>query len=149
MKKITPHFASGVVIKGFGRGSKSLGIPTANYGPEVVNNLPKNIETGVYFGWASVDSKNVHKMVMSIGWNPYFKNEQKSMETHILHEFADEFYGKLLKVCIVGYLRPELNFSTLDELIIAIKKDITDADNVLDEPDLMTFKTHDFFKCQE
>lgn len=149
MKNIKPHFASGVVIKGFGRGSKRLGIPTANYGPEVVNNLPTNIETGIYFGWASVDCKNVHKMVMSIGWNPYFKNEQKSMETHILHEFPDDFYGKLLKVCVVGYLRPELNFSTLDDLIIAIKRDINDANNALNEPDLMGFQSHCYFKCQE
>lgn len=53
----------------------------ANYGIDVVNNLPKNFETGIYYGWASVenDSDRVHKMVMSVGWNPYYKNEHKSM----------------------------------------------------------------------
>lgn len=46
-----------------------------------MNNLPKNFETGIYYGWASVenDSDRVHKMVMSVGWNPYYKNEHKSM----------------------------------------------------------------------
>lgn len=31
MSKILPHFASGKIVKGFGRGSKELGIPTGNY----------------------------------------------------------------------------------------------------------------------
>ena len=30
MVKGLPHFASGIVVKGFGRGSKELGIPTGN-----------------------------------------------------------------------------------------------------------------------
>lgn len=37
------------------------------------------METGVYFGWASVDSGDVHKAVLSIGWNPFYENKEKSM----------------------------------------------------------------------
>ncbi len=66
-------------MKGFGRGSKELGIPTANYPEEVVEKLPSELNTGVYCGWASVDNGDVHKMVLSLGWNPYYKNEKKSM----------------------------------------------------------------------
>jgi len=44
-----------------------------------VNDLPEDINTGVYYGWAKVDNGPVHKMVMSIGWNPYFRNIKKSM----------------------------------------------------------------------
>jgi hypothetical protein len=51
----------------------------ANFGIDVVENLPKGIETGIYYGFASVDNGEVHKMVMSIGWNPYYDNEHKSM----------------------------------------------------------------------
>lgn len=141
-----PHFAKGVVIKGFGRGSKELGIPTANYGPEVVNNLPENIQTGVYYGYANVDNGEIHPMVMSIGWNPFYKNEQKSMETHIIHQYDNDFYGQMLKVCIVGYIRPELNFNSLDELISAIKKDISDAHTFLSDPKNNQYKNHQFFK---
>lgn len=148
VKLIQPHFASGLVIRGFGRGSKSLGIPTANYGPEVVNNLPQEIQTGVYFGWAQVNHNEVYKMVMSIGWNPYFKNERKSMETHVLHHFDDDFYDQNLRVCILGYLRPELNFNSLDDLISAIKKDINDAEEELENPNLKEYKNNDFFKSK-
>lgn len=52
---------------------------SANFGIDVVSQLPKNLETGIYYGWASVDNDAVHKMVMSVGWNPYYKNEHKSM----------------------------------------------------------------------
>ena len=36
------------------------------------------LPTGVYFGFAKVRGQ-VHKMVMSCGWNPYYKNKKKSM----------------------------------------------------------------------
>ncbi|PSN49489.1 Riboflavin kinase [Blattella germanica] len=101
-----PYFTLGEVVKGFGRGSKELGIPTeilyigrscklflliswkcelftANFSEEVVNALPADIETGVYYGWAQVDNGPVYKMVMSVGWNPYYKNIKKSMVSYI------------------------------------------------------------------
>lgn len=46
---------------------------------EVVQNLPSQLETGVYYGFASIDNGDVHKMVMSIGWNPFYENKHKSM----------------------------------------------------------------------
>ena len=45
----------------------------------VVDNLPETISTGIYYGWASVDRGPVYKMVMSIGWNPFYNNTKKSM----------------------------------------------------------------------
>ncbi|XP_059485134.1 riboflavin kinase [Neocloeon triangulifer] len=140
-----PHFAVGEVIKGFQRGSKELGIPTANFPHEVVENLPTGVETGIYYGWASVDDGPVYKMVMSVGWNPYYKNEKKSMETHIMHKFDDDFYGSTLKVCMVGYLRPEMDFKSLDELIEAINQDIKNASEALDQPSKLKYKDHEFF----
>lgn len=145
MKNYLPHFSSGIVVKGFGRGSKELGIPTANFPEEVVNNLPKDMETGVYYGFSQIDNGPVHKMVMSIGWNPYYKNEKKSMETHVLHKFEEDFYGKTLKVIILDYVRPELNFNSLEELIDTIKSDISIADQNLDKPEFAGFQKHQFF----
>ena len=74
-----PHYASGKVEKGFGRGSKELGIPTANYPDEVVEKLPKSFNQGVYYGWAQVENGPVNRMVMSIGNNPYYNNEKNTM----------------------------------------------------------------------
>lgn len=47
-------------------------------------------------GWASIgDSDVVYKMVMSIGWNPFYKNEKKTAEAWVLHEFPE--------VCLLVY----------------------------------------------
>ncbi|XP_025198324.1 riboflavin kinase [Melanaphis sacchari] len=128
-----PFYASGLVVKGFGRGSKDLGIPTANFSRDVIKDLPKNISTGVYYGWAQVEKSPVYMMVMSIGWNPFYKNTEKSMEIHILKQFDEDFYGSNLKVKVVGFIRPELNFNSVDELVSTIHSDIEYAKQNLDE----------------
>lgn len=146
--KDLPHFAVGEVIKGFGRGSKQLGIPTANFPATIVNALPEEIKTGVYFGFASVSNGPVYKMVMSVGWNPYYHNKEKSMETHIMHQFSEDFYGQQLRVGILGYVRPLTDFKSVDELINAIKDDIDVADKKLDTEEYGKYKQHPFFEHQ-
>ncbi|ETE68279.1 Riboflavin kinase, partial [Ophiophagus hannah] len=34
-------------------------------------------------------------------------------ETHIIHTFNEDFYGEILSIIIVGYIRPEQNFDSL------------------------------------
>lgn len=151
MKSRLPYFTAGTVVKGFGRGSKELGIPTANFPEHVVEHLPSEIQTGIYFGWAKVDDGPTHKMVMSIGWNPYYKNEKKSMEvylfqeTHIMHVFEEDFYGSELKVAMLGYIRGEKNFDSLEKLISAIQGDIAESEKQLSLPEYQHFKNHPFF----
>jgi riboflavin kinase len=79
LETYVPLYVRGTVVKGFGRGNKELGIPTANLDDGAVASLPSKFKNGIYFGWACVDRQDVHKMVMSIGVNPHFRNEKKSM----------------------------------------------------------------------
>ena len=44
-----------------------------------MDSLPGEFNSGVYYGWATVDDGPIHKMVMSVGWNPHFKNTKRSM----------------------------------------------------------------------
>lgn len=143
-----PYFTKGEVVKGFGRGSKELGIPTANFPIEVVQKLPKNIDTGVYYGWTQVEDSPVYKMVMSVGWNPFYKNKEKSMETHIIHKFEDDFYGKILKIVILGYIRPEMDFSSIEALKETIWEDIKKAELELERSDFQQYKSNSFFSQQ-
>ncbi|KAH8241292.1 hypothetical protein KR032_007455 [Drosophila birchii] len=140
-----PLYAAGEIVRGFGRGSKELGIPTANFPLEVVKSLPESLPTGAYYGWANVDNGPVYKMVLSIGWNPFYNNKEKSVETHMLHEFNCDLYGQILKICIVGYLRPERSFDSLESLIAAIQDDIATAKNLLDQADKAKLKEAPFF----
>lgn len=47
---------------------------------------------GVYFGWAKLSNHGFYKMVMSIGWNPYFNNTEKTIVRAIW-----ELYKNLVK----------------------------------------------------
>ncbi|KAK9089460.1 hypothetical protein Scep_028542 [Stephania cephalantha] len=73
-------------------------------------------------------------MVMSIGWNPYFNNTKKTIEPWLLHEFDEDFYGEDLRLAIVGYIRPEANFPSLEALIAKIHEDRQIAEKALDLP---------------
>jgi riboflavin kinase len=130
-----PLHLRGTVIKGFGRGSRELGIPTANLDAESLGAALEGVPAGIYFGWASVGASPVaHKMVMSIGWNPFYKNERKTVEPHLLHVFPADFYGEELRLVVLGYRRPEASYPSLETLIAAIHADIDAARDALDEP---------------
>lgn len=133
-----PISCSSSVIAGFGRGSAELGIPTANV---PVNHDIDALSVGIYFGWcklepcfseqpATVEKRNGEAvqfnygmllraedlnplpMVMSIGFNPYYDNQDKAAELHIIHTFPDTFYGAKIRFVILGYIRPELDYTT-------------------------------------
>ena len=78
-------------------------------------------------------------MVMSIGWNPFFKNERKTVEPHLLHDFGGaDFYGEELRLVLCGYMRPELNFTSLEALVAAIHADIDHSRALLSEQPFAT-----------
>lgn len=57
-------------------------LSSANLPESVISLLPKDLNTGIYYGWASLNGQ-IYKMVTSIGWNPYYKNEKKSMVRNV------------------------------------------------------------------
>ena len=146
IKEKLPHYARGEIVKGFGRGSKELGFPTANFSEKVIEQLPQELVGGIYYGFAQVDSGEVYDMVMSIGWNPFYNNEKRAMETHIIHKFEGDLYGQTLSVIIVGFLRPEANYESLEALISAIETDIENAKKINHEEQNLKFKLDPFFK---
>lgn len=79
-------------------------------------------------------------MVMSIGWNPYFNNTEKTIEPWLLHDFTEDFYGEELRLIIVGYIRPEANFPSLESLVAKIHEDREVAEKALDLPSYAKFK---------
>jgi riboflavin kinase len=140
-----PHYAKGPIVKGFGRGSTELGFPTANFSEDVIEKLPQELVGGIYFGFGKVDDGPVHDMVMSVGWNPFYKNEKRAMETHIIHKYDGDLYGKMLSVIMVGFLRAEANYDSLEKLVEAIESDIENGQKYNLEEKFATFKTDQFF----
>lgn len=79
---------SATVVKGFGRGSKLLGIPTANMAMKEIGETVNDTQTGIYFGYTMLRGV-VHQAVVSIGWNPYFDNREKTVvRGQIWHHLA-------------------------------------------------------------
>lgn len=66
----------------------------------------------------------VYPMVLSIGYNPYYNNTVRSIEVHVMHNFTKDFYNALMTLDILGFIRPEQNYDSLEALIKDIKFDI-------------------------
>jgi len=67
------------------------------------------------YGHGLQDGKDLNvvlPMVMSIGWNPFYGNKEKAVELHIVHDFSTTFYGAIVSFNVLGYIRPELNYTT-------------------------------------
>ncbi|KAM3725192.1 Nicotinamide phosphoribosyltransferase [Dirofilaria immitis] len=140
-----PYYFYGTVVVGFGRGGRQLGCPTANLDDNAISRLPSHFPCGVFYGFANVNHGEVYGMVTSIGWNPQFKNERKTIEVHIFHDFEEDFYGAEIRAVLVGFLRPMVAFSSLDELKAAINNDISMAKDLLSTPETMLRKNSNFF----
>ena len=149
--RVPDHFAlqggirymQGKIVTGYGRGSKKLGVPTANILPADVEGEIAGLPSGVYFGWAKLITSDtqleadglVHKMVMNIGKRPTFVKDNSpdvSVEVHIMHSFPEDFYGKRIKVLVLGYLRPEMKFENISVLLNRIQTDIGLSKSQLD-----------------
>jgi len=149
-----PIELSGLVQSGFGRGSKELGCPTANLPDESTLPLSTVAKTGVYYGFAQVlpprdvdvpDDIKVLPMVMSLGWNPFYKNERLTAEIHIIHEFRSDFYEYEMKALVLGYIRPELDYTSKEALIEDIETDKRVALNSLKRPGYQKYATDSRF----
>jgi riboflavin kinase len=104
----------GTVVKGFGHGSRQLGIPTANIDADSLRTVLAEAVTGIFAGWASVgDSAEVYPTACSIGWNPVFGNNEKTAEPWLLHDFGEgaSFVGQQIRVLLCAYIRPEASWT--------------------------------------
>ena len=76
---------------------------SANFEEDVVEKLPSEVQCGIYCGWASVDNGPVYKMVMSVGFNPFYGNTKKTMVRNNQSEShcsSSGFFLLLLLVCV-------------------------------------------------
>lgn len=76
----------------------------------------------------------VYPMVMSLGYNPFYGNTVRSVEVHIMHTFPHYFYNSHLNISILGFIRPEYDYVSVELLIQDIKTDIEVAARSLARP---------------
>jgi riboflavin kinase/FMN adenylyltransferase len=118
-----PYAAQGVVVHGEGRG-KSIGFPTANVDIDKGYILPR---TGVYVVRVTFPGFRGYG-VMNIGYKPTFhdRDAEKTAEVH-LFDFDGNLYHQTVRIEWLDFLREERKFSSVDELVRQIRRDVEEA----------------------
>jgi riboflavin kinase/FMN adenylyltransferase len=109
---------TGRVIHGDKRG-RELGFPTANVEPPARKVIPAD---GVYAGWAVVDGEGLPAAI-NVGVRPTFGEGARLIEAYLL-DFEADLYGRVIGVEFGWWLRPELRFDGIGELLEQMHADV-------------------------
>ena len=125
-------FFSGTVVDGDKLGRR-LGYPTANL--RVENEEKITPGNGIYAVYAELEAKTIPdpspifspvpsrlKGMMSIGFRPTVDGRKRVIEVN-LFDFNQDIYGRTLRVFVKKYLREEVKFDGLEELVKQIDQD--------------------------
>jgi riboflavin kinase/FMN adenylyltransferase len=108
----------GQVVKGDGRG-RQLGYPTANIRPfSRYKLIPK---VGIYATRIKV-GQSIFNSATYIGLRPTFNLEEKVIEVHLMN-FDSELYGQEIELSFIRFIRDDIKFDTIEQLIIQIEDD--------------------------
>ena len=112
-----PWELEGTVVLGDQRGG-TLGYPTANLSVPGELLVPAY---GIYAG-SALDPR----AAISIGVNPHYGGDERRIEPHLL-DFEGDLYGRRLIVELWRRLREERAFSSEDELVAQITRDVEET----------------------
>ncbi len=113
------YSVSGIIEHGHHIGH-TLGIPTINVIPEENKLLPP---FGVYSSRVFIEGKS-YKGMTNIGRKPTISEVEKTGVETYLYDFDGDLYGKFAKVELITFVRPEMKFSSLEELKKQIASDV-------------------------
>jgi riboflavin kinase/FMN adenylyltransferase len=119
-----PWFVTAQVVHGDKRG-REFGYPTANLrlGPDC------GLKHGIYAVRVGVGGAR-YDGVASFGRRPMFDTGAVLLEVH-LFEFSGDLYGAALDVAFVAWIRPELHFDSVEDLIRRMDDDVRQARTAL------------------
>jgi riboflavin kinase/FMN adenylyltransferase len=113
-----PYSIKGSVVKGKGNGRK-LGYPTANLSLSANYVLPLN---GVYATAITIQGQRFYSMA-SVGYHPTIAPVEKPLvEVHIF-DFKKNIYKQDVNVEFLQFMRPEITFATIGELVVKMRED--------------------------
>jgi len=114
-----PLATTGIVVKGDQRG-RTIGFPTVNLKIEQETLMPK---PGVYAVKALYKNEEYEGMA-NLGVKPTFASGEEipSLEVH-LFDYNNDIYGEELVIEWYQYIRDEVKFNGVDELVEQLEKD--------------------------
>ncbi len=118
----------GVVVHGEGRG-KALGVPTANLAWPPHRVVPAH---GVYAGCVVFGGTGARRpAAISVGANPTFGiGNPTTVEAHLI-DWDGDLYDQVMRVEFREFLRHELRFEGIDDLIAQMQADIDRARQIV------------------
>jgi riboflavin kinase/FMN adenylyltransferase len=117
---VFPFVIEGVVVEGDRRG-RELGYPTAN----VLIPRALGAPEGVFAGTVCRADGSLYRSAISIGRRETFYGEDApSLVEAFLLDFAGGLYGEILTLEIALQLREQVRFSSVEELIAEIARDV-------------------------
>ena len=130
-----PHRIRGSVQHGFKRG-RELGFPTANLKGPDLGEVPAD---GVYAGWlvrlAPGTRATEHlPAAISVGTNPQFDGEERTVEAHVLGRSDLNLYGEEIAIDFIERLRPMMKLNSVAELLAQMDDDLRATAEVLAVP---------------
>ncbi len=121
-----PYKILGKVIHGNEIG-RTIDFPTIN---QEYSDGQLVLKYGVYQTVTDIDGVK-YKSITNVGVKPTIKGERKPLaETHIL-DFGGDLYNKYIEVEFCKFIRPEMKFSSVDELKNQISRDISQVRSLL------------------
>lgn len=113
------HIISGIVQHGDSRGH-TLGLPTANLALDAYLLVPA---FGVYGGWADAGELGRFPAAVNLGVHPTVHELPRPVAEASLLGFDGDLYGRFLRLELLFQVRPERQFSSLQELTAQIARD--------------------------
>lgn len=102
----------GEIVKGFGRG-REFNFPTINISQDITYVMPKR---GVYV--VLVDVKGItYKGMASVGVHPTVGSLEDDLIEVNLFDFNEDVYGERVKVRFLSFIREEVKFDNVQDLI--------------------------------
>ncbi len=105
---------------------RNLGYPTANLRVTVT---PSPL-LGIFAAWSRVQGQAWKPAVVSLGRRPTVGGGERLLEVHFF-DFKGDLYGQRLEVDFVAKLRSEAHFHDIDDLVIQMVRDESQAREIL------------------
>ena len=117
----------GIVVKGNKLG-REMGFPTANI--ELFDKGKIVPRLGVYAVHVKTE-EDIYKGMLYIGFRPTFFDKGELRIEVNLFDFSDNLYGKLIDVEFIDYLREDMEFEQINDLMEQLEKDKESALKIL------------------
>jgi riboflavin kinase / FMN adenylyltransferase len=122
------HRVEGVVVRGHRRG-RALGFPTANLETLPHTAIPAD---GIYAGWLATLDPSGRELerwpaAISVGTNPTFEGQERSIEAYALDRDDLDLYGVHVAVDFAERLRGMERFDSVDGLVAQMHRDVAAA----------------------